>query len=319
MSRDADLLAKMASDLKLAGKAERTVEAYTAVRRLVRRTGKPLGEIEESDIRQYLLDMVENRVARGTFSINLCGIRFFWMDTMGLDWKIFDLAKPRYDKKLPVVLSRGEVWRILDEVTIPVYRVCLTTIYSCGLRLLEGGTLTVPQIDSARMQLHIHGKGGRDRYVPLPERTLLMLRGFWRTHRAPILLFPATTRKGLKHSLETEAGPIHRSSLQGAFRRARDKAGIRKKAHIHTLRRRDGRGCQAPTLSRRRSWSQAPFPRSVEDTRTWPRTDVPSQIDVGKERLAVRNAFRAHHRLRGHSRPPATGASVSAACDPVAG
>ena len=237
MSSDAVLLESMEKDLRLAGKAERTVEAYTgAVRRLVRRTGKPLGEIEESDVREYLLDMVEAQVARGTFSINLCGIRFFWKDAQGRDWKIFDLAKPKYDKKLPVVLSRDEVWRILDEVTIDVYRVCLTTIYSCGLRLLEGTTLQVPQIDSARMQLHIHGKGGRDRYVPLPEGTLLMLRGFWRTHRAPILLFPAITRKGLKHSLETEAGPIHRSSLQGAFRRARDKAGIRKKAHIHTLR-----------------------------------------------------------------------------------
>jgi len=237
MNADTELLERMEKDLRLAGKAERTVEAYTgAVRRLVRRTGKPLGEIEEDDVREYLLDMVAAQVARGTFSINLCGIRFLWMDTMGLDWKIFGLAKPRYDKKLPVVLSRDEVWRILDEVTIDVYRVCLTTIYSCGLRLLEGATLQIPQIDSARMQLHIHGKGGRDRYVPLPKGTLLMLRGFWRTHRSPILLFPATTRKGLKHSLETEAGPIHRSSLQGAFRRARDKAGIRKKAHIHTLR-----------------------------------------------------------------------------------
>ena len=179
------------------------------------------------------------RVVRlgGTFSINLCGIRFFWKDTLGLEWKIFDLAKPRYDKKLPVVLSRDEVWRILDEVTIDVYRVCLTTIYSCGLRLLEGATREIPQIDTPRMQLHIHGKGGRDRFVPLPEGTLLMLRSFWRTHRCPIWLFPAVTRMGLKHSLETdEAGPIHRSSLQGAFHRARDKAGIRKKAHIHTLR-----------------------------------------------------------------------------------
>ncbi|NNK07415.1 MAG: site-specific integrase [Myxococcales bacterium] len=237
MRSEADLLKRMEKDLRLAGKAERTVEAYTgAVRRLVRRTGKPLGEIEESDVRQYLLAMVEAKSARGTFSINLCGIRSFWKDTLGSEWKIFDLAKPRYDKKLPVVLSRDEVWRILDEVTIDVYRVCLTTIYSCGLRLLEGATLQVPQIDSDRMQLHIHGKGGRDRYVPLPEGTLLMLRGFWRTHRAPILLFPAVTRKGLKHSLATDAGPIHRSSLQGAFRRARDKAGIRKKAHIHTLR-----------------------------------------------------------------------------------
>jgi len=172
----------------------------------------------------------------GTFSINLCGVKFFFQTTLGREWNIFDIARPKYDKKLPVVLSRGEVWGILDEVTIPVYQACLTTIYSCGLRLMEGATLSIPQIDSARMQLHISGKGGRDRLVPLPEGALLMLRDHWRTHRSPMWLFPARTRKGLKHSVATNAGPLNRSSLQGAFCRARDKAGIRKKAHVHTLR-----------------------------------------------------------------------------------
>jgi site-specific recombinase XerD len=208
--------------------------------------------------------MVEAKVARGTFSINLCGIRFFWMDTMGLDWRIFDLAKPRYDKKLPVVLSRGEVWRILDEVTIDVYRVCLTTIYSCGLRLLEGATLSIPQIDSDRMQLHIHGKDGSDRYVPLPEGALLMLREFWKTHRSPILLFPAPTRKGLKHSLATDAGPVHRSSVQGAFRRARDKAGIAKDRKSSTER---GTGAWHPLPSHSRSESSSPPTRPIPGRR----------------------------------------------------
>ena len=226
MSSDTVLLERMEKDLRLAGKAERTVEAYTgAVRRLVRRTGKPLGEIEEEDVRQYLLDMVEAQVARGTFSINLCGIRFLWLQTMGRDWKIFDLAKLRYDKKLPVVLSRGEVWRILDEVTIPVYRVCLTTIYSCGLRLLKGATLQVPQIDSAWMQLHIHGKGGRDRFVRLPQGALEMLRDFWRTHRSPVWLFPAPTRKGLKHSSATSTLPATPAGI-GTVRSVRDRKRI---------------------------------------------------------------------------------------------
>ena len=237
MKSDEQLLERLATDLRLAGKAERTVEAYTgAVRRLARWTDKPLGAIEESDVRAYLLGMINKKVARGTFSINLCGVKFFFEKTLGLEWKIFGLAKPKYDKKLPVVLSREEVWAILDQVTIPVYRVCLTTIYSCGLRLLEGAMLEIPQIDSARMQLHIRGKGGCDRLVPLPAATLQMLRDHWRTHRSPIWLFPARTRKGLKHSIATNGGSIHRSSLQGAFRRARDKAGIRKKAHVHTLR-----------------------------------------------------------------------------------
>jgi integrase/recombinase XerD len=237
MKSDGQLLERLATDLRLAGKAERTVEAYTgAVRRLARKTGKALATIEESDLRGYLEEMVREKVARGTFSINLCGVKFFFEKTLGLEWKIFGLARPKYDKKLPAVLSREEVWAILDEVRIPVYRACLTTIYSCGLRLLEGAALQIPQIDSARMQLHIHGKGGRDRLVPLPTATLQMLRDHWRTHRSPVWLFPATTRKGLKLSLATNAGPIHRSSLQGAFRRACDKAGVRKRAHVHTLR-----------------------------------------------------------------------------------
>jgi site-specific recombinase XerD len=237
MTSDEKLLKRLATDLRLAGKSERTVEAYTyAVRRFARWRGNPLATMDEDDLRAYLDELVRDKVARGTFSINLCGLRFFFQTTLGREWNIFDLARPKYDKKLPVVLSRSEVWKILEAVTIPVYQVCLTTIYSCGLRLLEGATLSIPQIDSARMQLHISGKGGRDRLVPLPTATLHMLRDHWRTHRSPMWLFPAPTRKGLEHSIATNAGPLNRSSLQSAFCRARDAAGIRKKAHVHTLR-----------------------------------------------------------------------------------
>ncbi len=237
MKPDEQLLELLATELRLAGKAERTVEAYThAVRRFARVCGKPLDGMCEADLREYLVRLINQGVARGTFSINLCGLKFLFENTLGREWSIFGLARPRYDKKLPVVLSRDEVWRTLDAVTIPVYRVCLTTIYSCGLRLMEGARLSIPQIDSARMQLHISGKGGRDRLVPLPAATLHMLREHWRTHRSPMWLFPAPTRKGLRHSIDTDAGPLSRSSLQNAFRRARDKAGIRKKAHVHSLR-----------------------------------------------------------------------------------
>lgn len=117
-----------------------------------------------------------------------------------------------------------------------VYRACLTTIYACGLRLLEGAHLEVPDVDSARMMLHIHGKGKKDRYVPLPEPALLMLRAYWRTHRSPQWLFPAPTRHGLTHSLAHHGGPVTRSSLESAFRRALLKTRIAKRAHVHTLR-----------------------------------------------------------------------------------
>jgi site-specific recombinase XerD len=130
------------------------------------------------------------------------------------------------------VLSREEVWRILAAVRIPVYRVCLTTIYACGLRLLEGARLQVPDVDGARKLLHIHGKGAKDRFVPLPDATLALLREHWRTHHNPLWLFPATHRS---HG-DAAADPISRSSLQSAFMRAGKRAGIHKRAHVHTLR-----------------------------------------------------------------------------------
>jgi integrase/recombinase XerD len=130
------------------------------------------------------------------------------------------------------VLSRDEVRQLLAAVRIPVYRACLTTIYSCGLRLLEGAQLQVPDIDGDRKLVHVHhGKEALDRYVPLPAATLTFLRAFWRTHRNRLWLFPATPRSKSK-----TPGPISRCSLQSAFGRAVRQCGIRKQAHVHTLR-----------------------------------------------------------------------------------
>jgi site-specific recombinase XerD len=94
------------------------------------------------------------------------------------------------------VQSRDEVRAILQCVRIELYRVCLTTIYACGLRLPEGTELPSHQVDSALMQLHIVGKGNKDRNVPLSAATILMLREVWRTHRSPRWLFPARTGGG---------------------------------------------------------------------------------------------------------------------------
>ena len=75
--------------------------------------------------------------------------------------------------------------------------VYLSTVYSCGLRLHEGLYLEVSDIDSQRMMIHVHrGKGAKDRYVPLPQTTLHLLRSYWSTHRQPHLLFPALGRSG---------------------------------------------------------------------------------------------------------------------------
>ena len=229
---------RMIHDLQLRGYSDRTVEAYTrAVRQLAQFYHASPDQLTEEQVRQYLIRLtIVQKVARGTHTIALCGIRFFYAQTLGRVWPVLDVARPKHTTKLPFVLSRDEVWRILAAIRLPVYRVCLTTMYACGLRLTEGAHLQVPDIDGARKLLHVHGKGGKDRYVPLPDATLKLLRDHWRTHHNPLWLFPTGTRSGVAPLHDPAVGPISRASLQSAFGRAVKQSKIHKRAHVHTLR-----------------------------------------------------------------------------------
>jgi integrase/recombinase XerD len=225
---------RMIEDMQLRGYSATTQELYArAVSQLSKYVQHGPDKVTEEELRQYFLYLAnEKKSARSSATVALCGIKFFYEHTLRRDWPTLQLVRPGREHKLPVVLSREEVRQALAEVRTPVYRVCLTTIYSCGLRLREGAGLQVADVDSARMVLHIHGKGKRDRYVPLPERTLELLREFWKTHRSHEWLFPAPVRRGLKHP----GGPLNGRSLQAAFYRAWKKTGIAKRAHVHTLR-----------------------------------------------------------------------------------
>jgi integrase/recombinase XerD len=222
---------KMIEDMQLHGFAARTQEAYLlAVSQLARHYRKPPDQIDEEELRQYFLYLIEEKhAARNTCTIALCGIKFFFENTLGKEWKTFELVRPPRQKKLPVVLSVGEVRSILGLVRKVQYRACLSTIYACGLRLEEGLHLQVAHIDSDRHLLHVcHGKGGKDRYVPLPQPILEILRQYWVSHRNPIWLFPSPCESG--------KNPMHASAVQRAFRAALRESGISKPATVHTLR-----------------------------------------------------------------------------------
>lgn len=232
-----ELRKKMIECLQLRGFSERTQEAYTrAVRQLAEHYHKSPDLITEEELRQYFLHIINvKHYSRNTTTIALCGIRFFFEQTLNRNWTLFNIVRPAPEHKLPVILSLEEVREILNRVRLPRYRVCLSTIYACGLRLQEGIRLAVPDIDSARMMIHVrHGKGNKDRYVPLPQRTLELLRHYWSTHRNPVLIFPAEGRDHIDLSKATE--PMSKSSVQDAFRAALKQSGINKRASVHTLR-----------------------------------------------------------------------------------
>lgn len=221
---------KMQEDMQLRGLSLRTQETYVqAVRQLAKHYHRSPEQISEEELRQYFLYLKNTRqVSNSTFRIALCGIKFFYEHTLQRTWHTLQLVRPEKQKKLPVVLSIDEVRQILACVQLYRYRVCLSTIYACGLRLLEGTQLQVAEIDGARKMLHLlQAKGNKDRYIPLPDATLEMLRQYWRTHRNPRWLFPSS------HNL---AIAMHETGVQKAFRLALQQSGVRKNATVHTLR-----------------------------------------------------------------------------------
>jgi len=169
------------------------------------------------------LDLKNEKQAASTCTQVLSGLKFLYQQTLKRPWPILDFVKPERERKLPVVLSRAEVQRVLGCVRKPVYRVCLSTIDSCGLRLKEGLQLEVEDIDSSRMVIAVRrGKGRKDRTVPLPERTLAQLRWYWSQHRHPQWLFPS--RQGGQAGQKT----MDESGLRRALKAAAKASGLNK-------------------------------------------------------------------------------------------
>ena len=233
-----DWYQKSIDSLALNGKADRTQEAYSrALRMLCEFYGKTPEEIGEAELETYFLHRRNvDRWSANTLRICYCGIRFYFIKVLRRDWNLFNFLRAKSESRLPAVLSREEVRALLDCVRTPHNRAYLGTVYACGLRLQEALHLEVSDIDADRMMVHVHrGKGAKDRFVPLPRVTLAALRQHWSSHRNPKLLFPAWGHDS--RSAATAVTPMAISSVQGAFRAAKEQAGITKKAvSVHTLR-----------------------------------------------------------------------------------
>ena len=224
-----ELRRRMLEDMQLRGLAKNTQQCYMdSVRILAKYYNRPPDQLSEEDIRNFFLYLIkEKRVCESTVGIYLHGIKFFFEKTLKQQWPVLNLIRAQKRKKLPVVLSTEEVRQLLSLIKTPRNRVCLTTIYSCGLRLSEGTHLNVNDIDSKRMVIQVlNSKGGKDRYVPIPNRVLCLLREYWIGKRPRSWLFPSNNN--LHH--------ISNSAIQVCFKNVLRESGITKHATVHTLR-----------------------------------------------------------------------------------
>jgi len=220
---------QMKMDLELKNFSPKTITCYlTCMVNFVRHYGRSPVEMGEEEIRKYLHYLItEKKVSQSFINQAYSALKFFYEVSLERPWNTNRIPRSKIRKKLPVVLSMQEVQSLLASVENLKHRAILTTIYSGGLRLGEVTKLRASDIDGERMTILVQqGKGNKDRYTVLGRKTLELLRLYYKTYRPGEWLFPS----------KDPAQPLSGSSVQRVFKKALHRAGIKKKASVHTLR-----------------------------------------------------------------------------------
>jgi integrase/recombinase XerD len=223
---------RMLDALQVRGMAVRTQQAYiAAVAGLARHYGRSPDALSAEEVQAYLLHLRrERRLSCSSLNQYGCAFRFFYAKVLERDGTAFQVPLTRTPQRLPEILSRDELARLFAVAPHAKARTFLMLAYATGLRLSELCHLRAEHIDSAadRMCIHVvHGKGGKDRYVPLDSAALDLLRTWWRIAPAGPWLFAAS--RDVRRAMDVECA-------QRWYRAACARAGITKRGGIHTLR-----------------------------------------------------------------------------------
>ena len=225
---------RMVEELQRRNYSAATIRGYVlAIKQFADYFGKPpdrLGATHIQRFQWYLLQ--ERKLAPVTVEIRMSALRFFFKKMLKRrDIHFDDLPFPKTPRKLPTLLSREEVGRMIDETTNLMHRTILMVLYGTGVRRTELSLLKVTDIDSKRMVIHIRqGKGSCDRDVPLSPKLLEALREYWRWKKPKIYLFPSTPgKRGVEE-------PMSDKVVWWAVREAARRAGITRKIGPHTFR-----------------------------------------------------------------------------------
>jgi len=219
---------RMHDDLKLKNYAPGTVEHYLRCAQVfVERFGISPLEIGEQAIREYVLALAKER-SPSTVKMHVAAIRFLYVVTLRSPERVVGLHFPKVPRRLPDILSREEVWRLLEAIEPPKYRAVLMAAYGAGMRISEACSLLTTDIDSGRGVIHVRdGKRNRDRYVMLSPVLLATLRAYWKLYRPAVpILFPG----------ERPQTCVSHKAVRLALHEGRARAGITKRVTPHCLR-----------------------------------------------------------------------------------
>jgi site-specific recombinase XerD len=183
--------------------------------------------MDQDDLRAWVRRLEADGIGSSRLNQHFSALRFLFKRTLGRPEVVAFLSNRKRPKKLPPVLSAGEVVRVLEALEQPKFRVLFTTIYAAGLRISEACALQTSDIDAAREVIHVRGKGDKERLAMLSPQLLTILRTYWRQERPPA-----------PHLFAGHKGrPLNPRVARTALRLAAASAGLHKrKVTPHVLR-----------------------------------------------------------------------------------
>jgi site-specific recombinase XerD len=220
---------RFVDDLRLRNFSAKTIKAYVAgVVRFARHFGRSPAALGAQEVRTFQLHLLQQRATWSLYNQSVCALRFLYKVTLGRPDVVHAIPYGKRPKTLPSVLSPEEVVQLIAAAQPGRRRVMVQTAYACGLRINELLHLQVADIDSARMVVVVrHGKGRKDRLVPMSLRLLEELRAYWKRYRPATWLFPGLIPDR----------PVTDGSASRWFQELVTKAGFRKRVTWHTLRK----------------------------------------------------------------------------------
>lgn len=217
-------------ELQLRNYSPRTIHTYIELLQILSRaTRLPIELVTVEDFKKYLHHrIIVDQVSTSTVNQLISAFKLLQTEVYSKKWEDFKIKRPRRDKKLPAVLSKQEVFKLLTTPKNLKHKTLLTLGYSAGLRKMEVLNLQPKDIDSARMRIIVkQGKGKKDRHTILSEKMLKLLRDYYKLYRPQTYLFEPQGNPGCKLSERTVNAIVKRN--------AKD-AGIEKTVSFHTLR-----------------------------------------------------------------------------------
>ena len=224
------LLETVRQEMRLRNYSHKTIKAYISCLRMFIRHLQPKHprDATDSDLRTFLLFLIEHECyASATVNQVINALRLLYVDLYGRPMVLGTLPRPKRERKLPVVLSEGEVRRLFDALPNLKHKTMLMLVYSAGLRVGEVVRLHWEDLDEERGMIHIRGgKGKKDRYTILSDFVVRALERYWKVFQPREWLFEGQ-----------EAGkPYSIRSAEYVFEQAAQRAGIAKDVSIHSLR-----------------------------------------------------------------------------------